>query len=379
MIVESENGYRFTISHHFESNVRMSGDRGHPARVKRLAQETVTLSTSLPLSFSSSVFVRCDTDRLDIMKVLITGPADTPYANGCFEFDVYFPHDYPNSPMLINLETTGRHSVRFNPNLYNDGKVCLSVLNTWHGRPEEKWNAQTSSFLQVLVSIQSLILVSEPYFNEPGFERSRGTPSGNHSSREYNSNIYQACVKWAMLEQLRNPCPCFKDVIYTHFWLKRNEICTQIENWIAELSRPQYSERSGRAISFNSMVLRRQYRQIREELAKLPVPEGLEDFDNPFSVNPPSSSSAANVPTTSASASGLPMPGSTSYKDAKDKVLMEIFNSIEDKENDADEEDKSASLEVIDDLLNFSDTSLDLLDKAAKTMKDIENMLTDDV
>lgn len=149
MIVESDNGYRFAVSHHFENNVRMAGDRGHPARVKRLAQETVTLSTSLPLSYSSSVFVRCDTDRLDIMKVLITGPADTPYANGCFEFDVYFPPDYPNSPMMINLETTGRHTVRFNPNLYNDGKVCLSVLNTWHGRPEEKWNAQTSSFLQV--------------------------------------------------------------------------------------------------------------------------------------------------------------------------------------------------------------------------------------
>lgn len=149
MIAETDNGYRFTISHHFETNVRMAGDRGHPGRVKRLAQETVTLSTSLPLSYSSSVFVRCDTDRLDIMKVLITGPADTPYANGCFEFDVYFPPDYPNSPMMINLETTGRNTVRFNPNLYNDGKVCLSVLNTWHGRPEEKWNAHTSSFLQV--------------------------------------------------------------------------------------------------------------------------------------------------------------------------------------------------------------------------------------
>lgn len=85
--------------------------------------------------------------------MLITGPAETPYANGCFEFDVYFPPDYPNSPMLINLETTGRHTVRFNPNLYNDGKVCLSVLNTWHGRPEEKWNAHTSSFLQVSVDI----------------------------------------------------------------------------------------------------------------------------------------------------------------------------------------------------------------------------------
>ncbi|XP_062534016.1 baculoviral IAP repeat-containing protein 6 isoform X2 [Armigeres subalbatus] len=282
MIAETENGYRFTISHHFETNVRMAGDRGHPGRVKRLAQETVTLSTSLPLSYSSSVFVRCDTDRLDIMKVLITGPAETPYANGCFEFDVYFPPDYPNSPMMINLETTGRNTVRFNPNLYNDGKVCLSVLNTWHGRPEEKWNAHTSSFLQVLVSIQSLILVPEPYFNEPGFERSRGTPTGTHSSREYNSNIYQACVRYAMLEQLKNPCPCFKEVIHTHFWLKRNEICAQIEDWIAELSKPLQNERTGRTISFNAMVLRRQYRQLREEFAKLKPPEGLDDVDYPF-------------------------------------------------------------------------------------------------
>jgi baculoviral IAP repeat-containing protein 6 len=61
---------------------------------------------------------------------------------------VYFPNEYPTSPPSINLETTGNHTVRFNPNLYNDGKVCLSILNTWHGRPEEKWNT-TSTFLQV--------------------------------------------------------------------------------------------------------------------------------------------------------------------------------------------------------------------------------------
>ena len=59
------------------------------------------------------------------LQVLITGPADTPYANGAFEFDVYFPQDYPNSPPYINLETTGNHTVRFNPNLYNDGKVRI--------------------------------------------------------------------------------------------------------------------------------------------------------------------------------------------------------------------------------------------------------------
>lgn len=64
----------------------------------------------------------------------------------------------------------------------------------------------------MLVSVQSLILVSEPYFNEPGYERSRGTPSGTQSSREYDGNIRQASVKWAMLEQMRNASPCFKEV-----------------------------------------------------------------------------------------------------------------------------------------------------------------------
>ncbi|EDO28085.1 predicted protein, partial [Nematostella vectensis] len=215
IVPEDGSKLEFVVGYHFASALRSavsSGDPGSPARARRLAQEISSLSTSLPLSSSSSVFVRCDEDRLDVMKVLITGPAETPYANGCFEFDVYFPQNYPEAPMQINFETTGHHTVRFNPNLYNDGKVCLSILNTWHGRPEEKWNAQTSSFLQVLVSTQSLILVAEPYFNEPGYERSRGTPSGQQNSQEYNANIRQACVRWAMLEQLRKPSACFKEV-----------------------------------------------------------------------------------------------------------------------------------------------------------------------
>lgn len=84
------------------------------------------------------------------MQVLITGPADTPYANGCFEFDVYFPQDYPNSPPLVNLETTGGHSVRFNPNLYNDGKVCLLVFSLLVLRRAD-----------LLLSVSSLVAVLE--------------------------------------------------------------------------------------------------------------------------------------------------------------------------------------------------------------------------
>ncbi|XP_036815670.1 baculoviral IAP repeat-containing protein 6 isoform X7 [Oncorhynchus mykiss] len=284
MVSEDDDGKLvFKVNYHYMSQVKNASDANSAARARRLAQEAVTLSTSLPLSSSSSVFVRCDEERLDIMKVLITGPADTPYANGCFEFDVYFPQDYPNSPPLVNLETTGGHSVRFNPNLYNDGKVCLSILNTWHGRPEEKWNPQTSSFLQVLVSVQSLILVSEPYFNEPGYERSRGTPSGTQSSREYDGNIRQASVKWAMLEQLRNPSPCFKEVIHKHFYLKRVEVMAQCEEWIADIQQYSSDKRVGRTMSHHAAALKRHTAQLREELLKLPCPEGLEPDGEEFS------------------------------------------------------------------------------------------------
>uniref|UniRef100_A0A8C7FPJ5 Dual E2 ubiquitin-conjugating enzyme/E3 ubiquitin-protein ligase BIRC6 n=1 Tax=Oncorhynchus kisutch TaxID=8019 RepID=A0A8C7FPJ5_ONCKI len=284
MVTEDDDGKLvFKVNYHYMSQVKNASDANSAGRARRLAQEAVTLSTSLPLSSSSSVFVRCDEERLDIMKVLITGPADTPYANGCFEFDVYFPQDYPNSPPLVNLETTGGHSVRFNPNLYNDGKVCLSILNTWHGRPEEKWNPQTSSFLQVLVSVQSLILVSEPYFNEPGYERSRGTPSGTQSSREYDGNIRQASVKWAMLEQMRNASPCFKEVIHKHFYLKRVEVMAQCEEWIADIQQYSSDKRVGRTMSHHAAALKRHTAQLREELLKLPCPEGLEPDGEEFS------------------------------------------------------------------------------------------------
>uniref|UniRef100_A0AAV2JLI0 Dual E2 ubiquitin-conjugating enzyme/E3 ubiquitin-protein ligase BIRC6 n=1 Tax=Knipowitschia caucasica TaxID=637954 RepID=A0AAV2JLI0_KNICA len=281
MVSEEEDGkLQFKVGYHYMSQVKNASDSNSASRSRRLAQEAVTLSTSLPLSSCSSVFVRCDEERLDIMKVLITGPADTPYANGCFEFDVYFPQDYPNSPPLVNLETTGGHSVRFNPNLYNDGKVCLSILNTWHGRPEEKWNPHTSSFLQVLVSVQSLILVAEPYFNEPGYERSRGTPSGTQSSREYDGNIRQATVKWAMLEQLRNASACFKEVIHKHFFLKRTQILCQCEEWITEIQQHSSDKRVGRTMSHHAAALKRHAAQLREELLKLPCPDGLQPDDD---------------------------------------------------------------------------------------------------
>jgi ubiquitin-protein ligase len=151
------------------------------AKAKRLAREVGALSApgGLPLAPGSAICVRTDGERPDKMRAMLTGPADTPYALGAFVFDIYFLADYPLKAPLVNFDTTGGGRVRMNPNLYADGKVCLSLLGTWHaGHASEKWDPAVSSLSQVLLSIQAMILVDEPWYNEPGADALRGTPEG---------------------------------------------------------------------------------------------------------------------------------------------------------------------------------------------------------
>ena len=134
-----------------------------------------------------------------LFHYLFSGPEDTTYANGCFFFDFNLD-DYPHKAPKANFLTTGGSTVRFNPNLYNCGKVCLSLLGTWEG---PGWVPNQSTFLQVLVSIQGLILVADPYFNEPGYERLGNTPNGRKQSEAYNVNIRRQTLKFAIAEPLR--------------------------------------------------------------------------------------------------------------------------------------------------------------------------------
>ncbi len=69
----AENGTTLVIPYHYESSLSSSSTTAvggaSSMRTRRLAQETVTLSNSLPLSFNSSVFLRTADERLDVMKV----------------------------------------------------------------------------------------------------------------------------------------------------------------------------------------------------------------------------------------------------------------------------------------------------------------------
>jgi ubiquitin-protein ligase len=208
--------------------------KSNPRRkvLKRLAAEYSDFESCLPIHEESSVFFRFCDESMCHAQMLIIAVDDTPYATGCFIFDVKFPDNYPQAPPKVNLQTTGRGAVRFNPNLYNCGKVCLSLLGTWSGRSEgERWNPGLSTFLQVAISIQSLIFVPEPYFNEPGWERYMGTADGDRRSKQYNDVIEKGTTQYAIIEQIQNPPEAWKDVILTHFRMQSARVMKNVTKW----------------------------------------------------------------------------------------------------------------------------------------------------
>jgi ubiquitin-protein ligase len=182
------------------------------SKMSRLAQELADANSGLPCMQGNAIFLRVDKQRVDLMQVLITGVSGTPYALGCFVFDVYCPADYPSVAPKVNLRTTGAGQLRFNPNLYANGKVCLSLLGTWRGSAAESWTPD-STLLQVFISIQSLIMTDDVYFNEPGFEHVRSSPEGPRLNRAYSNIVRYGTVRYAMVDQLRNKDSLFADAI----------------------------------------------------------------------------------------------------------------------------------------------------------------------
>lgn len=200
----------------------------------RLVSEISSLKKNLPINWDTSCVLRIDKKQANMIKFIISGPKDTPYHNGLYEFHAYFPQEYPNVAPHVLLNTTDGGQVRFNPNLYASGKVCLSLLGTWSGQEGEKWNSEMSTFLQVIISIQSLIMVEDPYFNEPGYERSMHTESGKKRAFEYKDNIRYENLRVAILNQIKNPPEGFEDFTKNHFKAKRQEILETAEKWKEE-------------------------------------------------------------------------------------------------------------------------------------------------
>ncbi|KUI54056.1 Ubiquitin-conjugating enzyme E2 Z [Cytospora mali] len=146
-----------------------------------------------------SLAVACRDVDVRNVKALIIGPHETPYEFGFFEFTFKFNKDYPRKSPSVNAVTTNGGRCRFNPNIYAQGRVCLSILGTWRGERGEEWSS-AQGLESILLSIQSL-MSSNPYENEPGFEDANESQD-KKNQKDYVQKIRHETLRISVIQRL---------------------------------------------------------------------------------------------------------------------------------------------------------------------------------
>ena len=221
--------------------------------IKRITRDVMNIKKD-PME-DIGIFIHWDEENMYKIKALIIGPEDTPYAYGNYLFDITFSDDYPHKPPLVQYQTR-YGNIRFNPNLYTCGKVCVSILNTWSG---PQWTS-CQSLRSVLLSLQSL-LNENPIHNEPGFENELGD-----RCTKYNEVLIHSNFSVAILNILKKPgtFDVFQVEMREMFIKNYNKIMTNLNKNKDKSNKKIISSIYGMSINTN-------YKKIIEEMDLLYV------------------------------------------------------------------------------------------------------------
>ena len=203
--------------------------------------------TSKDILARTGIYYVSDETNLFHGTAMLVGQKGTPYHGGFYFFDILFPSDYPFSPLKVkSLTQDGK--TRFNPNMYLEGKVCLSILNTWHDGPQ--WTS-VQSLESVLLVVMADVLNAIPLNNEPAYY----TAGLNEDAKKYNRLIFHSNLETAILRQLKYP-PGFAEP----FVEIMNSVFPTIAHDVLEAVGATAAEADGRTETFSMFSMTTKYR-----------------------------------------------------------------------------------------------------------------------
>jgi ubiquitin-conjugating enzyme E2 G1 len=150
------------FSPHVPNLVESARGMTHVAR-ELLKRELISLMKDESSGFSVGLV-----DDSDFFKwqVVFEGPPESLYEGGIFSAVLTFPADFPNNPPEMKFETE-----MFHPNIYPDGRVCISIL---HPPGTDRFNEQETAderwrpiigVHSILISVISMLM--DPNLNSP--------------------------------------------------------------------------------------------------------------------------------------------------------------------------------------------------------------------
>ena len=136
--------------------------KGVKMATRRLMGEYKQITTNPPEGMTAGPI---NEENMFEWECVIVGASETLYEGGCFHAILSFPQDYPLNPPIMRFTTELWH-----PNIYKDGKVCISILHApgedayGYERSDERWSP-VHSVEKILLSVMSML--AEPNDESP--------------------------------------------------------------------------------------------------------------------------------------------------------------------------------------------------------------------
>ncbi|CAH2053643.1 unnamed protein product [Thlaspi arvense] len=134
---------------------------------RRIQEEWRILENDLP----EMIFVRAYESRMDLMRAVIIGAEGTPYHDGLFFFDIFFPDEYPSVPPYFENFSYGHffscaHDVLKACNAYRNGapvgSLVKGVVNDVDDKSEKassiKFRADVATFVETVLLKEFILL-----------------------------------------------------------------------------------------------------------------------------------------------------------------------------------------------------------------------------
>ncbi|KAL7699974.1 ubiquitin-conjugating enzyme protein [Lotmaria passim] len=113
--------------------------------------------------------------------VWFTGPEGTPYAGGQYKASMTFPKEFPMEPPTFRVLSSFWH-----PNVYPDGRVCISIL---HPPGVDEMNSEETAMMRwtPVQTIRSVLLSIVSLWSDPD-PKDAGAPANVDALVQYRNN-----------------------------------------------------------------------------------------------------------------------------------------------------------------------------------------------
>ncbi|KAL5081651.1 hypothetical protein RYX36_010072 [Vicia faba] len=210
-----------TSDHHFiNHNHNSSTKQQNPKSwAKKIQEEWKILEKHLP----DTIFVRVYESRMDLMRAVIIGAEGTPYHDGLFFFDIFFPSGYPNVPPVHDY---GDKSRRFMKSVRSKVKSVFfgSKKHGLADNPDAMKLPYSGKFESAKLGAGSSSLFHSDLVGENGSLHPSGVESGKLWSKSYYSFVATHKNVHGSTSALKSASDNFEDLVVGHFYSRAHDI-----------------------------------------------------------------------------------------------------------------------------------------------------------